>query len=176
MASWSLAWQIDRCKIKSPSMQNIKELKADWPHPRNYPPTPTDYRHTDNHLRLVMVVVALCCTRQSRVRVVTDGRTDGRNQVHYLPASRSIKILLFLILPTRDTIICFLVPTYFIFCNNTSISCFGDYIFFYNFLFTDRPTPLYVWHINGSPQIRHFRSTVHGRSPYVQFAHASIHH
>ncbi len=24
------------------------ELKADRPHPRDYPHTPTDYRHTDN--------------------------------------------------------------------------------------------------------------------------------
>ncbi len=42
-------------------------LKADRLHPRNYPQMPTHYRHTDNHLRLVMVVVAHCCTRQSRV-------------------------------------------------------------------------------------------------------------
>ena len=33
---------------------------------RNYPHTPTDYRHTDKHLRLVMVLIALYCTRQSR--------------------------------------------------------------------------------------------------------------
>ena len=45
-------------------------LKADRPHPRNYPPTPNDYRHTDNHLRLVMVVVVLCCTRQSRAHII----------------------------------------------------------------------------------------------------------
>ena len=37
------------------------KLKADRPHPCDYPQTPTDYRCTDNHLRLVMVV-ALCCT------------------------------------------------------------------------------------------------------------------
>ncbi len=59
-------------------------LKADWPHLRNYPPTPTDYRHTDKHLRLVMAPIALNCTRQSRDRR-TDGQTDGRYQVHYLP-------------------------------------------------------------------------------------------
>ncbi len=30
-------------------------------------PPPTDYRHTDNHLRVVMMVVPLdCCTLQSR--------------------------------------------------------------------------------------------------------------
>ncbi len=26
-----------------------KILKADRPHPHNYPHTPTDYRHTDKH-------------------------------------------------------------------------------------------------------------------------------
>ncbi len=41
-------------------------LKANRLHPRNYPHTPTDYRQTDNHLRLLTVVVAPCCTRQSR--------------------------------------------------------------------------------------------------------------
>ncbi len=37
--------------------------KADRPHPRNYP---TDYRHTDKYLRLVMPLITLYCTRQSR--------------------------------------------------------------------------------------------------------------
>ncbi len=51
----------------------------------------TDYRHTDKHLRLVMVLIALYCTRQSQtpngsaVRGGTAGRTDGHYQVHYLP-------------------------------------------------------------------------------------------
>ena len=44
----------------------MNEWKADRPHPRDYPHTPIDYRNTDNHLRLVMGAVALCCTRQSR--------------------------------------------------------------------------------------------------------------
>ena len=35
---------------------------------------PTDYRHIDKHVRLVMTLIALCCTRQSRVE--TDGQTD----------------------------------------------------------------------------------------------------
>ncbi len=82
----------------------MKELKADRPHPRDYLHTLTDYRHTDKHLRLVIIPVALCCTRQSRapsaMRVETDeqtdgqmdGQTDGRYQVHYVPASRSINI------------------------------------------------------------------------------------
>ncbi len=42
------------------------QLKADRPHPRDYPHTPTDYRHTDKHLRLVMTPIALCFTLQSR--------------------------------------------------------------------------------------------------------------
>ena len=40
---------------------NKCKLKADRPHPYNYLHTPTNYRHTDNHPRPVMVVVALCC-------------------------------------------------------------------------------------------------------------------
>ncbi len=33
-----------------------------------------------------MAPIALCCTRQSRLRYKrTDGRRDGRYQVHYLP-------------------------------------------------------------------------------------------
>ncbi len=52
------------------SSQN--RLKADRPHPRNYPHTPTNDRHTYQHLRLA-------------VREETDGRTDGCYQVHYLP-------------------------------------------------------------------------------------------
>ncbi len=42
------------------------KLKADRPHPCNCPQMPTDYRHTDKHLRLVMGVNAL-----------TDGQTDA---------------------------------------------------------------------------------------------------
>ena len=37
-----------------------QQLKADRPHPRNYPHTPTGYRHTDKHLRLVMTPIAVC--------------------------------------------------------------------------------------------------------------------
>ncbi len=40
------------------------KLKADWSHQRDYQHTPTDYRHTDKHLWLVMTLIALCCTRQ----------------------------------------------------------------------------------------------------------------
>ncbi len=42
------------------------KLKADRPHPRDYPHTSTNYRHTDKHLRQVMTAIALCCTRQSK--------------------------------------------------------------------------------------------------------------
>ena len=56
------------------------KLNADGPHPRDNPHTPTDYRHTDKHLGLVMTLIALSSDKR------TDGRTDG----HYLPASRSI--------------------------------------------------------------------------------------
>ncbi len=51
------------------------KLKADRPHPRNYPHTPTDYRHTNKHLRLVMTPIALNCPQTDGW---TDGQTDGR--------------------------------------------------------------------------------------------------
>ena len=41
------------------------QLKADRLHPGNYLHTPTDYGQTDKYLRLVMTLIALCCTRQS---------------------------------------------------------------------------------------------------------------
>ncbi len=47
----------------SPITQIYWLIKADRLHPRNYLHTPTNYRHTDNYLRLVMVVVAPCCPR-----------------------------------------------------------------------------------------------------------------
>ncbi len=57
---------ISSTPTKSPYISN--KLKADRLHLHDYPQTPNDYRHvhTDNNLRLVMMVVALCCTRQSR--------------------------------------------------------------------------------------------------------------
>ena len=68
-------------------------LKADRPHPRNYPHTPTDYRHTDKHLRLVMAPIALNFSFHDRW---TDGRTDrqtdGRYQVHYLRTTRCFAV------------------------------------------------------------------------------------
>ncbi len=45
--------------------RTISQLKADRPHPRDYPHMPTDYRHTHKHFRLVMTLIALYCTRQS---------------------------------------------------------------------------------------------------------------
>ncbi len=33
------------------------KLKDDRPHPRDYPNMPTNYRHTDKHLRLVMTLI-----------------------------------------------------------------------------------------------------------------------
>ncbi len=51
------------------------KLKADWPHPRNYPDTPTVDRHTYQHLRQM----------DRRTDGRTDGRTDRCYQVHYLP-------------------------------------------------------------------------------------------
>ncbi len=66
----------------------VQELKADGPHPRDYTQTPTDYRHTYNHLRLVMVVQT---GELWQTNTQTHGRTDGCYQVHYHPASRSIK-------------------------------------------------------------------------------------
>ena len=38
------------------------QLKSDRPHPRDYPHSPTDYRHV---YRLVIGVCGLCCIRQS---------------------------------------------------------------------------------------------------------------
>ncbi len=34
------------------------KLKTDRPHPCDYPHMPTNYRHTDKHLRLVMTLIA----------------------------------------------------------------------------------------------------------------------
>ncbi len=74
--------------------KTMKKLKADRPHPRNYPWTPTDFRHTDNHLRLVMVFVARCCTRQSRApkpfkQESSDKQTHGRTDGRTLPSTLS---------------------------------------------------------------------------------------
>ncbi len=41
-------------------------IKANRLHPHHYPYMPPDYRHTDQHLKLVMTLIALWCTQQSR--------------------------------------------------------------------------------------------------------------
>ena len=51
------------------------KLKADRPHPRNYPHMPTDHRHTDKHFRLVMT---LLCSKQESAHRQMDGQTDGQ--------------------------------------------------------------------------------------------------
>ena len=50
------------CYIGGSTQQSeiSKKLKADQPHPRNYPRTPTDYRHIDKHLRLLMTTINYC--------------------------------------------------------------------------------------------------------------------
>ena len=62
--------------LKEGTMYSNK-LKADRLHPRDYPHMPTEYRHTDKHLRLVMTLNAHCCTRQRRAPK-TNGWMDGR--------------------------------------------------------------------------------------------------
>ncbi len=91
--------QIHLC-IGASMAHHSNRLKADRPHPCNYLQTPNDYRHTENNLRLVMVVVALFCTRQSRAPNIGRCspeiwyiRTDRCYQVHYLPAFQLIIIL-----------------------------------------------------------------------------------
>ena len=51
-------------------------LKADRLHPRDYPHRPTDYRHTDKHLRLEMTLIALYCTQQSRAPNIDQKKFD----------------------------------------------------------------------------------------------------
>ncbi len=58
-------WYRDVPKILA--SDTYMKLKADRPPTRNYPPTPTDYRHTDKHLRLVTGELGH-----------TNGQTDGR--------------------------------------------------------------------------------------------------
>ncbi len=53
--------------------KNKRKLKADYPH------TPTDYRHTDKHLKLVVKVVGQTVQPWERKQ------TDRRYHVHYLP-------------------------------------------------------------------------------------------
>ncbi len=53
------------------------QLKADRPHPRDHLHTPTNYRHTDKHHRLVMNLIAPCCMSiSSTVRGQTNGQRE----------------------------------------------------------------------------------------------------
>ena len=67
-------------------------LKVDRPYPCNYPHMPTDYRHTDKYFRLVMTLLSSTLAVLLFAYRQTNGRTDGCYQVHYLRASRLIKI------------------------------------------------------------------------------------
>ncbi len=69
--------------------ENPKKLKADRPHPRNYPHAPTDYRRTDKHLRLVIPTIALYCTNGSAVRAHANGQTHGHTDTRTLPSTLS---------------------------------------------------------------------------------------
>ena len=73
---------------KNPS----KELKADRPHPRDYPPMPPNYRHTDKTFGLVKppFTYNLRVSRRARTNRHGHTQTDGRYQFYYLSASRSI--------------------------------------------------------------------------------------
>ncbi len=67
-------------------------LKADRPLPLNYPHTPTDYRHTDKHLRLVMTLLRWLLHSAGEVGQTdkqTNGRTDGRTDGRTLPSTLS---------------------------------------------------------------------------------------
>ncbi len=55
---------------------NIIKLKADRPHPRDYPPMPPDYRHID---------ITVQTGELGQTYPQTHKRTDVRYQVHYLP-------------------------------------------------------------------------------------------
>ncbi len=59
------------------------KLRADGLHPRS----PPDYRHGDKDLRLVMRAQKYTHTHKQ-----AGERTDGRYQVHYLPASLKLKL------------------------------------------------------------------------------------
>ncbi len=68
----------------------MNKIKADRPHPRNYPHTPTGYRHTDKQVRLVMALIA---HYGSAVRGGTDGRTDSQTDGRSLPSTLSPSII-----------------------------------------------------------------------------------
>ena len=55
-----------------------ESLKADRPHLRNYPHTPTNYRHTDKHIRLVTTPIkGYGSAGRARTNTQTNGQTYG---------------------------------------------------------------------------------------------------
>ena len=72
----------------------IIELKADGPHLRNYPHTPTDYRYTDIPLRLLPFVAfgkaePLISTAAHQKFESAHRRTNGRTDRWTLPSTLS---------------------------------------------------------------------------------------
>ncbi len=61
------------CLFSRQNTLPCKSLKANWPHPRNYPHMPTNYRQT--HYGVMTPI--------PNIKVV--GQSDGRHQVHYCP-------------------------------------------------------------------------------------------
>ena len=70
------------CERESPSGNPIGKalviIKADRPHPPDYPHKPPDYRYTDKVYGLIIVLLApdfgvfdLCCTRQAEPLIST---------------------------------------------------------------------------------------------------------
>ncbi len=55
---------------KNPKIQ----LKADQPHPHDHQHTPTDYRHTDKHLRLAVTPIALAALGKAEPLISTAAR------------------------------------------------------------------------------------------------------
>ncbi len=53
------------------SNQLPNQLKADRLHPCNYPHMPTDYRHTDKHLRLVLLLLLVALHGKAEPLILT---------------------------------------------------------------------------------------------------------
>ena len=71
--------------------QSTIPLKADRPHPQDYPPNSPDYRHTDRFLRLVMVLP--CPKHDGNGKTVQAGGRykwpDGQTDRWMLPSALS---------------------------------------------------------------------------------------
>ena len=79
-----------------PDLLDRLVVKADRPHPRDYPHTSTDYRHTDNHLRLVFPIPRGVTPHVNRrgakkTNSQTYPQTDRRYQAHHLPVSIKLR-------------------------------------------------------------------------------------